>query len=421
MKIFETSGRQAVKTAKVITKLERRGESAPDRVMPRVERIVRDVRRGGDRILRRYAAKLDGLGPDQPLLISEEVMHAALATTPEPVRKALKLAAANIRTFAERQLPKNFDFEVATGVYAGQRVRPLDAVGCYVPSGRYPLPSTLLMTAIPAQVAGVKRIVAVSPRPSRDTLAAASLLGIQEFYAIGGAHAIAALAYGTQSISRVNKIVGPGNLYVTGAKKLVAHDCGIDMLAGPTEIGVMSEHGDAALIASDMVAQCEHDADAFAVFITTDLKLAKRVGKETRRQSRHNDTARNALAKNAYIFIAASREEARDLTNRLALEHLTVDSEEDIEWVKSAGSVFVGQWSAQAFGDYITGPNHTLPTGGLAHVRGGLSVLDFVKIMTVQQYTSVGARSLGPAAVTLAECEGLSGHAAAVRMRLSRV
>jgi histidinol dehydrogenase len=277
------------------------------------------------------------------------------------------------------------------------------------------------MTAIPAQVAGVKRIVAVSPKPSRDTLAAAALLGIEEFYAIGGAHAIAALAYGTKSVARVDKIVGPGNVYVTAAKKLVAHDCGIDMLAGPTEIGVTSDDGDPELIASDIVAQCEHDVEALAVFITTNAKLAKKVMRETKIQARKNATAKAALAKNAYVFLAASVEEARSLTNLLALEHLTVDNASDVEWVTSAGSVFVGKWSAQAFGDYITGPNHTLPTGGLAHVRGGLSVLDFVKIVTVQQYTAAGVQALGPAAISLAECEGLSWHAEAVRLRLAHV
>jgi histidinol dehydrogenase len=405
----------------VIAKLERRGSTVKNRVMLRVERIVRDVKRGGDKELRRYAAKLDGLPVDQPLLVAKKAMAEALAATPPLVRDALETAAANIRSFAERQLPHDFDFEVTEGVVAGQRVRPLNAVGCYVPSGRYPLPSTLLMTAIPARVAGVKRIVAVSPKPSRDTLAAAALLGIEEFYAIGGAHAIAALAYGTKSVARVDKIVGPGNVYVTAAKKLVAHDCGIDMLAGPTEIGVTSDDGDPELIASDIVAQCEHDVEALAVFITTNAKLAKKVMRETKIQARKNATAKAALAKNAYVFLAASVEEARSLTNLLALEHLTVDNASDVEWVTSAGSVFVGKWSAQAFGDYITGPNHTLPTGGLAHVRGGLSVLDFVKIVTVQQYTAAGVQALGPAAISLAECEGLSGHAEAVRLRLAHV
>lgn len=419
MKIFETSGRKAWKTDEVLARLEQRGRSSADRVMPKVERIVRDVRRGGDRMLRRYAAKLDGLRQDQPLRVPREAMTGALQAMPAEVRSALELAAANITTFAKRQLPQEFQLELATGVSAGQRIRPLGSVGCYVPSGRYPLPSTLLMTAIPARVAGVQRIVVVSPRPSRETLAVASMLGIEEFYAIGGAHAIAALAYGTNDMQRVDKIVGPGNQYVTAAKRLVSHDCGIDMLAGPTEIGITSENGDPSFIASDIVAQSEHDPEAVAVFITTNAKLAKAVSKETKKRAKSNPTAAISLAKNGYIFIAGSVEEAQSITNRLAFEHLSVDAEEDLQWVTSAGSVFIGKWSAQAFGDYISGPNHTLPTGGLAHIRGGLSVLDYVKIITVQRYTSSGVESLGRAAVTLAECEGLSGHSEAVRTRLA--
>lgn len=419
MKIFETSGRGARKSRALLTALEERSGAATDRVMPKVERIVREVRRSGDTRLRRYAAKFDGLAVESAMLVPREAMAGALQTTPPAIRNALELAISNITDFARRQLPSDFDLEVAPGVTAGQRIRPLGAVGCYVPSGRYPLPSTLLMTAIPAVVAGVKRIVAVSPKPSRDTLAAASLLGIEEFYAMGGAHAIAALAYGTETIRRVDKIVGPGNLYVTAAKKLVSHDCGIDMLAGPTEIGVVSESGDADLIASDIVAQCEHDADALAVFITTNRALAKAVVKLAARRAKDNEVAKLSLAKHGYAFVAGSLEEARSISNRLALEHLSVDSEEDLQWVTSAGSVFVGKWSAQAFGDYITGPNHTLPTGGLAHVRGGLSVLDYVKMITVQRYTKVGVEALGAAAVTLAECEGLKAHADAVRARLS--
>jgi histidinol dehydrogenase len=421
MKIYETSGSSARRTAKLVARLEHRSGDVQDRVMDRVARIVRDVRRGGDRMLRRYAAKLDGLGETAPLLIPKSEMAAALQGIPVPVRDALELAAANIREFAQRQVPQEWDIDVAPGVTAGQRVRPLDAVGCYVPSGRYPLPSTLLMTAIPALVAGVKRIVVVSPKPSREVLAAASLLGIEEFYAIGGAHAVAALAYGTDTVLKVDKIVGPGNSYVTAAKKIVAHDCGIDMLAGPTEIGVTSDVGSSDFIASDIVAQCEHDAEAFAVFITTNKKLAKTVAKAVKRQSKANKTATAAIAKNGYILIAGSPKEAQALTNRLAFEHLTVDTDEDLHWVTSAGSVFVGKWAAQAFGDYVTGPNHTLPTGGLARVRGGLSVLDYLKVITVQRYAGIGVEALGPAAIALADCEGLKAHAEAVRLRLEHV
>jgi histidinol dehydrogenase len=423
MKIYETSGGGSRKTAKVVAALEQRGRATNDRVTPVVTRIVRDVREGGDKALRKYARKLDGLGDGSSLRVPAEAMRAALQGLAPEMRDALETAIANIGDFARRQMPSEWEMEMAPGVVAGQQVRPLDAVGCYVPSGRYPLPSTLLMTVVPAIIAGVKRIVVVSPKPSQETLAAAALLDIDEFYSIGGAHAVAALAYGTASIPRVNKIVGPGNQYVTAAKRLVSGDCGIDMLAGPTEIGVTSDAdtGAADFIAADLVAQSEHDVETLAVLITTNGKLAKAVLKATLTRAEENVTAKKALAKHGYIFLAATKEEACSLTNRLAFEHLTVDSDADVDWVSSAGSVFVGQWSAQPLGDYVSGPNHTLPTGGLAQVRGGLSVLDYVKLMTVQRYAPLGVEALGPAAMTLAMAEGLAGHAEAIRVRLQKV
>jgi histidinol dehydrogenase len=254
-----------------------------------------------------------------------------------------------------------------------------------------------------------------------ETLAAAHLLGITEFYRVGGAHAVAALAYGTATIARVDKIVGPGNLYVTAAKRLVAFDCAIDMLAGPTEIVVTSECGDALEIVADLVAQAEHDPEAVAIFVTTQDELARQVIEEAKVQSRENVVAREALSRNGVTIVAADVEEARAITNRLAPEHLTVDSAEDLNWVSNAGSVFVGGWSAQPMGDYISGPNHTLPTGGIARVRGGLSVNDFVKLITVQEYGEQGIRALGPQATLLAEAEGLSAHAEAIGVRLRKM
>jgi histidinol dehydrogenase len=276
------------------------------------------------------------------------------------------------------------------------------------------------MTAIPAQVAGVERIAVVSPKPAPETLAAAHLLGITEFYCLGGAHAIAALAYGTATIPRVDKIVGPGNLYVTAAKRLVAFDCAIDMLAGPTEIVVTSERGNADCIASDLVAQAEHDPEALAIFITTRADLAKEVIAETELRSRNNPIARQALDRNGLVIVPSSVDEARHITNRLAPEHLTVDAASDLHWIQNAGSVFVGRWSAQPMGDYISGPNHTLPTGGMARVRGGLSVNDFVKLITVQQYSPQAMRVLGPRAALLAEAEGLTAHAESIRAHLQK-
>lgn len=400
-----------------IAALTERRVNSWDRVLPQARRIVESVRRGGNDGLLRLRSKLDGISSQAPLRIPEVEMRLAWESTPEPVRQALKAAARNIRAFAERQRPKNFTLKMVRGVTSGQRVIPVDSAGCYVPSGRYPLPSTLLMTVIPAQVAGVRRIAVVSPHPAKETLAAAAMLGVTEFYRVGGAHAIAALAYGTANIPRVDKIVGPGNAWVTAAKKLVAFDCAIDMLAGPTEIAVTSERGDPAAIAADLVAQAEHDPEAMAILITTRPELARAVMAEVKSRARNNKVASQALAKHGLAIVARSVEEAHELTNRMAPEHLTVDSEADLGWVRHAGSVFIGRWSAQPLGDYVSGPNHTLPTGGQARMRGGLSVLDFLKVITVQEYSQEGVQQLGPAAIRLAKAEGLAGHAEAIRVR----
>jgi histidinol dehydrogenase len=419
MKVIRTKGRGARQTAELLTALEQRGGAALDAVLPVVKKIVSDVRKQGDRALLRYAKQFDGLSGADALRVTQEEMATAWKAITPAMQHVLTTAADQIRNFAVAQLPASFSEESVAGLMTGQLVRPLGAVGCYVPSGRHPLPSTLLMTAIPAQVAGVPRIAVVSPKPALETLAAAHLLGITEFYRLGGAHAVAALAYGTASVARVDKIVGPGNLFVTAAKRLIAFYCAIDMLAGPTEIVVTSERGNADEIASDLVAQAEHDPEALAIFITTRNDLAKAVIAETKARSSRNAVARKALDKNGLVILAASVEEARAITNRLAAEHLTVDAASDLNWVMNAGSVFIGRWSAQPMGDYISGPNHTLPTGGMARVRGGLSVNDFVKLITVQQYTAQGIRSLGPQAALLAEAEGLIGHAEAIRVRIA--
>jgi histidinol dehydrogenase len=420
MKIIRTKGRGARQTEETLAALEQRGGAALDSVLPPVKRIVADVRKHGDRALFRYAARFDGLKDRSNVRITAEEMSAAWEAMNPPLRDALTTAANQIRTFAVNQLPASWSNSPIPGLTTGQFVRPLASVGCYVPSGRHPLPSTLLMTAIPAQVAGVPRIVVVSPKPAPETLAAAHLLGITEFYRLGGAQAVGALAYGTATVPRVDKIVGPGNLYVTAAKRLVAFDCAIDMLAGPTEIAITSEHGRAADIASDLVAQAEHDPEALAIFITTRVDLARAVLAETKQRSRNNPVAREALTRNGLVIMASTIDEARSITNRLAPEHLTVDAPNDLGWVQNAGSVFIGRWSAQPVGDYISGPNHTLPTGGIARVRGGLSVNDFVKLITVQQYSAQALRMFGPKAALLAEAEGLTGHAEAIRTRLTK-
>jgi histidinol dehydrogenase len=420
MKLIRTEGRGAQQTAELLATLENRGGAALDAVLPAVRRIVADVRKQGDRALLRYAAKFDGLAGASTLRVTPGEMAAAWKAISPAMQEALTIAANQIRAFAVSQLPASFSDEPIAGLTVGQLVRPLNSVGCYVPSGRHPLPSTLLMTTIPAQVADVERIVVVSPKPAPETLAAAHRVGITEFYRLGGAYAVAALAYGTKSVSRVDKIVGPGNLYVTAAKRLVAFDCAIDMLAGPTEIVVTSESGDAVGIASDLVAQAEHDPGALAIFITTRVDLAKDVVQKVKARSALNPVARQALNRNGLVILASNVDEARAITNRLAPEHLTVDAVTDLNWVRNAGSVFVGRWSSQPMGDYISGPNHTLPTGGMARVRGGLSVNDFVKLITVQEYSAQGIRSLGPPATLLAEAEGLTGHAEAIRVRIEK-
>lgn len=420
MRLLRTKGRGARQTEEQLSTLERRGGVSLDEVLPAVHKILRDVRTKGDRALLSYAQKFDGLARGSALRITQEETATAWQQLDPSLKLALETAAANIRVFAQRQLPQSWQSSTIAGLTTGLLVRPIESVGCYVPGGRHPLPSTMLMTVIPAQVAGVQRIVVTSPHPAPETLATAHLLGVTEFYRIGGAHAVAAFAYGTESIPRVAKIVGPGNLYVTAAKREVAFDCAIDMLAGPTEIVVTSDRGTPAAIASDLIAQAEHDPAASAIFVTTDETLANQVIKEVKSRSKDNRVAKQALAKNGYVFVAATQEEAQSITNRLAPEHLTVDSEQDLAWIKNAGSVFVGNYSPQPMGDYISGPNHTLPTGGMAAVRGGLSVNDFLKLITVQQYSAEGLKELGPHALRIAEAEGLTGHAEAIRSRMGR-
>jgi histidinol dehydrogenase len=418
MKLVRTFGRGKATAQALIEALERRGSLNTAKVEKTVTAIVADVRKSGDAALREYAERFDGLARNAELRISREKMKAAWEATAPELQTAMRVAQANIRAFAEKQKPGEWSFEPAAGVTVGQIVRPLESVGCYVPGGRYPLPSTLLMTVTPAQVAGVERIVVCSPKPAREMLAAAWLAGVTEFYRAGGAQAIAAMAYGTASIARVNKIVGPGNLFVTAAKLIVSAECGIDMPAGPTEIAIISERGDAAGIAADLVAQAEHDPETLAVLITSNAALAEAARAEVKLQAKGNAIAKQSLAARGCIFVTASVAEARELTNRLAPEHLTVDTKADWKWVKNAGSVFVGDYSPQSMGDYISGPNHVLPTGRVGRVRGGLSVMDFVKVITVQQYTRKALRASGPHVIALAEAEGLVGHAQSVRVRM---
>ena len=417
MKITRSTTREG---RALIAKLKSRKAANFAKVLPTVSRIMRNVEKNGDVALKKYAQQWDGLFPRASLRVNQRELEAAWENTPQSLRQALKHAAGNIRKFAEWQKPAEWIREIEPGVRVGQTVHGLDSVGCYIPGGRFPLPSTLLMTVIPAQVAGVRRIAVCSPNPAQVTLAAAKMLRVKEFYRVGGAQAIAAMAYGTESIARIAKIVGPGNSYVTAAKQKIFTDgdCLIDMLAGPTEACIVSDRSPARAIASDLVAQAEHDPETSCTFITTNTKLAAEVAVLCTSLAKSSPIAASSLRKNGAIIIAKDRNEAIELSNRIASEHLTVDTRAQAKTIRNAGSIFIGKYSAQPFGDYITGPNHTLPTGGIARERGGLSVQDFLKIITVQELSRKGAQSLATDGARLAAEEGLLSHVDAILARL---
>jgi histidinol dehydrogenase len=411
MRILDCSDRPALR--RLLARHEARPEPGFER---RVRRIVDAVRREGDKAVVRFARRFDQATP--PLEMPRDEIERAASAVPADVRRALTQAAQHIARVAFRQIPRHFDVQTAPGVLVEQRVEPLARVGCYVPAGRFPLPSSLLMTAVPARVAGVKEIVVMCPRPDAVVMAAALEAGVSRVFRIGGAHAIAALAYGTGTIPRVDKIVGPGSRYVAAAKAIVAADCAIDFYAGPTEIVVVAGGGRAEWIAADLVAQAEHDPDARAIFVTWTRPLAARVARAVQQQAARRDIARRALRSNGAIVVARDANEAMDVANRFAPEHLVVDRESLVRRPLTAGAVFVGPFSAQAAGDYATGSNHVLPTAGAARGRGGLSAADFVRVMSVQRLTRPGLQRLAPIAVALARAEGLGAHADSIHIRL---
>jgi histidinol dehydrogenase len=385
----------------------------------RVAAIVDRVRKDGNRALLEYARRFDGFdGTLGAIELTRTDMRRAAARVAAPVREAIAMAAGNIRRVARRQLPNGWRTSPVPGVSIEQRVLPLDRVGCYVPAGRFPLPSSLLMTAIPARTAGVRDVVAVCPRPDDTVMAAALEAGVTRVFRIGGAHAIAALAYGTATVPRVDKIVGPGSAYVAAAKAYVSADCAIDFFAGPTEIAVVSTTGRPAWIAADLLAQAEHDPDARAILLTPRRRLAEAVAREADRLEPRPSNGR-PLGSRGGIIVTRSLGEAIDLCQRFAPEHAVCDTDAVAARLTRAGTVFVGDPSAQACGDYVTGSNHVLPTGGAAAARGGLSAADFVRVSTVQRLTPRGLRRVAPAGISLAEAEGLAFHAASMRVRLS--
>ena len=366
--------------------------------------ILEAVRRRGDRALVAYTRRLDGY--EGSLRLNSAALARAWKQTPPVLRRALRQAERNIARFARLQMPRQWRRRVGRGSFVGQLVRPLSSVGCYVPGGRFPLFSTALMTAVPARVAGVESVYLASPRAAPLVQAAAHVAGVTAVFAMGGVQAIAALAYGTETVPRVDKIVGPGNLYVTAAKKLLAGEVAIEFLAGPTEVVLVAQDGNPAWLAADLLAQAEHDPQAAAILVTPSRALAEAV-------ARHIPPH----WKNCTALLTGSLMQALELANRIAPEHLSLADPRWVKQVRNAGSVFLGPFSPEAAGDYATGPNHVLPTAGAARIRGGLSVLDFVKIITVQQLTPAGLRALAPTITTLARAEGLEWHARSVEVR----
>ena len=381
-----------------------------------VARIVSTVRARGDGALLAYAKRFDGLDGD--LEVPREEIEELAVRVPPKVRAEIAAAAKNIERVAKRQRPKGWKVKTAPGVTVEQRVTPLDRVGCYVPGGRYPLPSSLLMTAIPARAAGVREIIVACPRPAPVVMAAARAAGVTRLFRMGGAHAIAALAYGTKTVPRVDKIVGPGNQYVAAAKALVATDCAIDFYAGPTEIVIVSDEGNPEWIAADLIAQAEHDPQARALLITTSRRLAKQVARAVSEQLPDRGPAKESLARHGGIIVAANRDEAIALANRAAPEHLVCDDDRVAAAVGAAGAIFVGPYTAQVAGDYAIGSNHVLPTNGAARFRGGLHAADFVRVSTIQRMTRQGLKTLAPTVITLAREEGLEAHARSIEVRV---
>jgi histidinol dehydrogenase len=389
-------------------------------------KIIADVRRRGDAALLSWTKQLDGIDlARKGVWVSQREIAEAQKSVSADFLHAAKHAIANVRKVAEKQLPLEWSITVEPGVRIGQIVRPIESVGCYIPGGSSTLLSTLVMTAVPAQVAGAKRIVAVCARPNNEFLATASLLGLTEVARIGGAHAVAALAYGTRAIPRVDKIFGPGNRFVTAAKQLVSRDCAIDLPAGPTEAMVIASHGNARWIAADLLAQAEHAPDAASIFVTTSARLAREVQLELAEQLKklpEGNPARTSLKTKGAILLAASADVAFNFVNRFAPEHLslpqyTTATLATLKRISAAGTVFIGPWAAQPLGDYASGSNHVLPTAGWARSRGGLSTADFVKCISVQMIGRKGFSRLASDVRVLAQADNLFAHENAVAVR----
>jgi histidinol dehydrogenase len=385
-----------------------------------VRPILENVRARGDEALFEYARQFDGFERATPRVSQSELNAAADKLSPV-FREAVEIASENIRAFAERQLPTAWTVDLTPGLRVGQIVRPLDTICGYVPGGRYPLPSTLMMTVIPAQVAGVPNICITTAKPVTEILGAAAILGDVRVFLLGGAHAIAAFAFGTETVPRADRLVGPGNTYVAAAKKLLAGEVDIDFIAGPTEILIIAKRGNPLWIAADMLAQAEHDPEASAILLTTSRQFAEEVSAAIEKQLAAltiSTVARQSIDRNSAIVLVSSEQEAVDLSNRFAPEHLSIHDANLLPGIRHAGSVFIGPTSPEAAGDYASGPNHVLPTSGAARIRGGLSAADFVKVISVQKLTPSALSKLAPIITTLARAEGLEAHARSVEVRV---
>lgn len=406
---------ESKQAGRLLTRRAARLEHAEAAVRP----ILEAVKTRGDKALLDFARKYDGF-TGSSVAVPEAELAAAAKRLSRGFRAAVAAAEKNVRAYARLQLPKPKRIRPARGLRLSQVVRPLDAVGAYIPAGRYPLPSTVIMTVVPARVAGVGRIMLCSPKPVDEIWGAAHLLGATDVFCMGGAHAIAAFAYGTRTVPRAGRIVGPGNVYVAAAKKLLAGEAGIDFVAGPTEILIIAAEGNPRFIAADLLAQAEHDTDASAILLTTSPRLALAVAEQVEVQLADLPTAataRVAIDRNSAVILVRDTAEAVDLANRFAPEHLSIPDAKLLPGIRHAGSIFIGPSSPEAAGDYAAGPNHVLPTSGAARLRGGLSAADFVKVISVQQLSPKALKRLEAPITTLARAEGLEAHARSVEVR----
>ena len=414
-----------------VEELIKRSQADINSVLTTVSDILNDVRENKDNAVKAYTAKFDKADLDD-LKVSEEEIKKAYDELDGELIKALESASSNIEKFHKAQIPEEWEMEVIPGITAGQIIRPINSVGCYIPGGRAVYPSTILMTVIPAKIAGVDRIIACSP-PGPDgkiqaaILVAADLAGVDEIYKCGGAQAIAAMAYGTESIAKVEKIVGPGNIFVTAAKKLVYGDVDIEFPAGPSEVLILAdESAIPEYIAYDFLSQSEHDPNASCFLVTDSERIANESNElieKFAKEAKRSEIIAESLAQHGHVILCNTMDEAIDFTNEYAPEHLIISTKDDkavLDKIKNAGSIFLGKYSPVAAGDYGSGTNHVLPTGGGAKMYSGLSTETFIKKPTVQTLTKEGIKELSKTVLPIAEYEGFFAHADSIKVRLDK-